>query len=242
MALESPTFEVVILWPFMMIVQQVVPLNWGFGTFVEKASWTALKDSLSDLSRVFLLRSLPSLYSRSIWSPNFTKVDASLPCSPWPSQTPKRCSAGWSCRFGASMKLSWFTLSGLFGANPIRVANANFFTTFFGLICSFSTYLSLTIVFGWSESPCLPLEFTLEWTWVSGSRSRLRCCSTESSCLGEFCTVFAVVLLFNCFASLPALIALLTAWRAAFCALLVLTFTIWFECTIFLPMPRGFCS
>ena len=105
------------------------------------------------------------------------------------------------------------------------------------------------MVFGSSASVCLPLEFTLEWTWVLLSSFCLSLllaysfASWFSAFLGEFYTVFAVVLLFCCnFASFPALIALVTACSAAFWALLVLTFMIWFVGTIRFPPRSEFSS
>ena len=119
------------------MAQHVVPLISKFGTFTLNASCTDLKLSVRILEIVSLLWSSPSLCSRSIWSANLTKVEASRPCYPWPSHTPKRWNAGLSWMFGASMNASWLTLSGLLGWKPILVANANFLTTFLAFNLSF---------------------------------------------------------------------------------------------------------
>ncbi len=57
--------------------------------------------------------------------------ETSFPYCPWPSHTPKKCSAGCPpSRLGAKMNASWFCLNGLFGMYPILVAKANFVTIF----------------------------------------------------------------------------------------------------------------
>ena len=152
--LESPTFEQNSFWPRVRTVTQVEPLNL-ISMIPENSSSLQFKNALLkaiQISSVFKASSFWFFYKSSVYFLSMNRIWASKyygsfclrnwltfsPCWPWPSATEKKWQYFSPQKWGTVIHISWFTLFGLLGDNPVFVANANLVTAFvyicFGLL------------------------------------------------------------------------------------------------------------
>ena len=138
-ALESPTFAQKTLVPTIRTVTQVEPLNLKliFESLVS-VSWTLIKLLFSysftsaestTLWATFAWSKVVLIPCSTYWARRvLTNSETSLPKTPWPSHTEKKCVLRYSPKCGMTKYASWLTLLGFFGLKPVFVANENLVT------------------------------------------------------------------------------------------------------------------